>query len=151
MIARIEGMMNEMAGRLHSSRVDASVRFSEAITASVRNLELPYAVFEAEVADAPMSASGSDTVMFRFSSTGKNAVDVAKCASGGEKSRIMLALKAMMGEKAQIGECHGTAMHNAQGYTVFALYHPASLIYNRSLESVYEADVRTLAQQLAAR
>ena len=98
MIARIEGMMNEMAGRLHSSRVDASVRFSEAITASVRNLELPYAVFEAEVADAPMSASGSDTVMFRFSSTGKNAVDVAKCASGGEKSRIMLALKAMMAE-----------------------------------------------------
>ena len=34
--------------------------------------------------------------MFRFSSTGRNAVDVAKCASGGEKSRIMLSLKAMM-------------------------------------------------------
>jgi DNA repair protein RecN (Recombination protein N) len=34
--------------------------------------------------------------MFRFSSTGRNAVDVAKCASGGEMSRIMLSLKAMM-------------------------------------------------------
>ena len=42
-----------------------------------------------------MSASGSDSVQFRFSSTGRNAVDVAKCASGGEMSRIMLALKAM--------------------------------------------------------
>lgn len=98
MIAVTESRMKDLADRLHSSRVEASVRFSEAITESVRSLELPYAVFEAEVADAPMSASGSDTVMFRFSSTGKNAVDVAKCASGGEKSRIMLALKAMMAE-----------------------------------------------------
>lgn len=98
MIAVTESRMTGLADRLHSSRMEASVRFSEAITESVRSLELPYAVFEAEVAGAPMSASGSDTVMFRFSSTGKNAVDVAKCASGGEKSRIMLALKAMMAE-----------------------------------------------------
>ena len=97
-ITLTDGRLKDVAGRLHSSRVEASARFSEAITESVRNLELPYAIFEAEVADAPMSASGSDTVMFRFSSTGKNAVDVAKCASGGEKSRIMLALKAMMAE-----------------------------------------------------
>ena len=33
--------------------------------------------------------------MFRFSATGRNAVEVARCASGGELSRIMLALKAM--------------------------------------------------------
>ena len=32
------------------------------------------------------------------------------------------------------------------GLPLFALYHPASLIYNRSLTDVYEADVRTLAQ-----
>ena len=98
MITLTDDRLKDVAGRLHSSRVEASARFSEAIAESVRSLELPYAVFEAEVADAPMSASGSDTVMFRFSSTGKNAVDVAKCASGGEKSRIMLALKAMMAE-----------------------------------------------------
>lgn len=95
-IAMSEKLLNDAAARLHESRVEAAARFAQAITDSVRNLELPYAVFETEIADAPMSASGSDTVMFRFSSTGKNAVDVARCASGGEKSRIMLSLKAMM-------------------------------------------------------
>ena len=50
----------------------------------------------------PVSASGRDAVEFRFSSTGKNAVDVAKCASGGEMSRIMLALKAMMARYANM-------------------------------------------------
>ena len=38
-----------------------------------------------------------------------------------------------------------------EGIELFALYHPASLIYNRSLEPVYEADVRALAQALRAR
>lgn len=95
-IATSEKLLNDAAARLHESRVEAAARFAQAITDSVRNLELPYAVFETEIADAPMSASGSDTVMFRFSSTGKNTVDVARCASGGEKSRIMLSLKAMM-------------------------------------------------------
>ena len=59
-------------------------------------MELPFAVFEAEVTETMLSATGSDGVVFRFSATGKNPVDVAKCASGGEMSRIMLSLKAMM-------------------------------------------------------
>ena len=58
-------------------------------------MELQYAVFEVDVCEAPLSSSGIDSVVFRFSATGANAVDVAKCASGGEMSRIMLALKQM--------------------------------------------------------
>ena len=68
----------------------------------IRNMELPYAVFEVELSDAPASATGHDVVFFRFSSSGKNPVDVAKCASGGEMSRIMLALKAMMARFANM-------------------------------------------------
>ncbi|MBQ5603284.1 MAG: DNA repair protein RecN, partial [Bacteroidales bacterium] len=63
---------------------------------------LPYSVFEVEILQAQLSATGSDSVAFRFSSTGKNPVDVAKCASGGEMSRIMLALKAMMARYANM-------------------------------------------------
>ena len=65
-------------------------------------MELPYSVFEVEILQAQLSATGSDSVAFRFSSTGKNPVDVAKCASGGEMSRIMLALKAMMARYANM-------------------------------------------------
>ena len=49
-----------------------------------------------------MSASGRDAVVFRFSATGRNAADVSKCASGGELSRIMLALKAMRARYADM-------------------------------------------------
>ena len=83
------------ASRLHDKRKEASVPFAEEMTASVRGLELPYAVFEVDLQDSPVGPSGKDTVVFRFSATGRNAVEVARCASGGELSRIMLALKAM--------------------------------------------------------
>ncbi len=84
------------ADRLHKSRASAAGKFAESITGSIRSLELPYAVFEVELIDAPLSASGKDSIAFRFSAAGRNPVDVAKCASGGEMSRIMLSLKAMM-------------------------------------------------------
>ena len=87
--------LHAVAAELSASRKNASSEFAESIQSSIRELELPYAIFEVEVLDAPLSANGSDSIQFRFSSTGKNAVDVAKCASGGEMSRIMLALKAM--------------------------------------------------------
>ena len=85
-----------LADQLHDARLKAATGFAQSIAESLRYMELPYAVFEAEVNDAPLSATGRDSVAFLFSATGRNAVDVAKCASGGEMSRIMLALKAMM-------------------------------------------------------
>ena len=94
-ISKLEDMVADVASRLHKARVQASEAFAGEITASIRGLELPYAVFEVELSQGAAGPSGNDVVMFRFSATGRNAVDVAKCASGGELSRIMLALKAM--------------------------------------------------------
>ncbi len=94
-VAKVSVELDEAARQLHESRVAASGPFAQEITASVRSLELQYAVFEVDVCEAPLSSSGIDSVVFRFSATGANAVDVAKCASGGEMSRIMLALKQM--------------------------------------------------------
>ena len=95
-IAASEARIRKIASELHQSRSSASHDFAETIAASIRGLEMPYAVFEVELQEVPVSAAGSDSISFRFSATGRNAVDVAKCASGGEMSRIMLALKAMM-------------------------------------------------------
>ena len=94
-VSEAESRLEQYATALHESRVAAADGFSESMTSSVRSLELPYAVFAADVLDAPVSASGRDTVLFRFSATGRNMTDLARCASGGEMSRIMLALKAM--------------------------------------------------------
>ena len=95
-LSKTEAALGAVASRLHDARVNAAGDFASAIQDSIRGLELPYAVFEVEINENTLSATGRDAVIFRFSSTGRNAVDVAKCASGGEMSRIMLALKAMM-------------------------------------------------------
>ena len=91
-----------VAENLHLSRTQASTSFASSIQDSIRNMELPYSIFEVDIQTVALSATGKDAVAFRFSSTGKNPVDVAKCASGGEMSRIMLALKAMMAEYANM-------------------------------------------------
>lgn len=81
---------------LHDARARAVPDFSENICSSIRSLELDRAVFDVILEPGKPGPDGSDTILFRFSSTGKSPVDVAKCASGGEMSRIMLCLKAMM-------------------------------------------------------
>ena len=67
-----------------------------------------------------------------------------------------VALNAFLSQKAVIGDCHGRwqrvcidpADGDAFQLPLFALYHPASVIYNRALLAVYEADLRTLAETL---
>ncbi len=48
---------------------------------------------------------------------------------------------------ATIGEYHGKPSQiqvKGKKYWLFALYHPASVIYNQSLKEVYEADLKAL-------
>ena len=101
-VSKVETALDAVADRLHDSRVNASQPFADAMTSSIRGLELPYAVFEVHIQETAVGASGKDLVSFRFSSTGRAAVDIAKCASGGELSRIMLALKAMKARYTQM-------------------------------------------------
>ena len=101
-LASVSVKLNSLADRLHESREAASASFAANIQDSIREMELPYSVFEVSLVDAPLGAVGRDAVMFRFSATGRNVVEVAKCASGGEMSRIMLALKAMMARYANM-------------------------------------------------
>ena len=84
------------AKALHDARQNASEGFASAILASLAFLELDRAVFSVELAPAAEGPTGRDSVRFLFSSTGKAPQDLSKVASGGELSRIMLSLKAMM-------------------------------------------------------
>ena len=58
------------------------------------------------------------------------------------------ALRAILGERgAVIGDYHGKP-HPLSSGTLFALYHPASIIYNRSLADVYLEDVHHLSEHI---
>ena len=95
-LAQAEKTYVAAADALHSAREKASEGFSAAILASLAFLELDHAVFTVELGEAPEGPTGRDAVRFLFSSTGKAPQDLSKVASGGELSRIMLSLKAMM-------------------------------------------------------
>ncbi len=66
-----------------------------------------------------------------------------------------VALKSLLG-KGTIGEAHGRFLRAAvsahqekeREYPLFALYHPASIIYNRSLSQVYAGDLHILDEAL---
>ena len=51
--------------------------------------------------------------------------------------------------KVTIGDVHGGLIPSKSGIPLFALYHPASIIYRRELRAVYERDVLALAAALA--
>ena len=55
------------------------------------------------------------------------------------------ALVALAGRQAVIGKAHGRFMR-IDDRTVFPIYHPASLIYNRALTPLYERDLQLLAE-----
>ena len=86
----------DICTRLHKKRSDAAPGLAKGIQDSLHFLELDRAVFEVVLSDAEPTGGGADAVSFNFSANGTNPVDVAKCASGGEISRIMLSLKAIM-------------------------------------------------------
>jgi DNA repair protein RecN (Recombination protein N) len=94
--AEAAARLGALAAELHGARVAAASPFSEAIMESLRFLELDRAVFAVSFSEIPAGPSGTDAVQFLFSADGRDPVDLARCASGGELSRIMLSLKAMM-------------------------------------------------------
>lgn len=60
-------------------------------------------------------------------------------------------LKCLLGDKATIGAHHAAPVSAAalsHTFTLFPLYHPASVIYNPSLRSVYEQDLIKLRCRL---
>lgn len=95
-VERLQGLYAKSAGKLHSLREESSGQFGETIQKQLHSLDLDHAAFSVSLAPAAAGPTGEDAVDFLFSSTGKEPRDVAKAASGGELSRIMLSLKACM-------------------------------------------------------
>lgn len=88
------------ASSLSAARAEASGELAIAVKSHLRDLELSGAIFEvvvdsADVIDASAFAvTGTDTVTFKFSANeGIDAKPVSRVASGGELSRLMLAIE----------------------------------------------------------
>ena len=97
-VAVAEGNLKAAADTLSAKRREAAPHLCGAILEKLRPLGMPQARFEIEVSDAgKFLPSGADKVNFSFSANaGGVSQNLAKVASGGELSRIMLCLKDIM-------------------------------------------------------
>lgn len=95
-LRQLEAAHKGICDKLHSSRSKAAAAFASEVTKHLHFLELERASFSVELLPSGAGSSGADSVSFLFAADGNRGVEVAKCASGGEMSRIMLSLKAMM-------------------------------------------------------
>lgn len=86
----------DLSEKLHAKRAAGAGPFAQAVEKLLHGLDLEKATFEVVLETSAPGALGQDTVQFLFSSTGQIKADVSKAASGGELSRIMLAIKAEM-------------------------------------------------------
>ena len=100
--AQAQEAYEKLADDLHRKRLAAAGPFAEALQQQLRELELDHAVFQVSVEAATPDAQGKDSIVFLFSASGQHLADVAKAASGGELSRIMLSLKALMARHTQM-------------------------------------------------
>ncbi|MBL3687287.1 DNA repair protein RecN [Leucobacter zeae] len=87
-----------LADRLHELRTAAALRLSAAVTAELGHLALPDAEFVVRVTPIErLGSSGGDEVQLLLAPhPGSQPRPIAKTASGGELSRVMLALEVVV-------------------------------------------------------
>lgn len=95
-----------IAEKLHDKRVKGAKELSEKIKSSLEFLDMPKVLFEIAVdkiendGNPYLTSSGYDNVEFMIATNvGEELSSMNKIASGGELSRIMLALKSIVSDK----------------------------------------------------
>lgn len=103
-IADAEAECRSVAQQLHDSREDVRVAFEERMVSTLQLLGMEDVQFEVNITPTEQfTQSGTDSVAFMFSAnktTKPGAVE--RIASGGEMSRIMLVIKAILTEKRML-------------------------------------------------
>lgn len=86
-----------VAKALTQSRSEAGKIFSEKIMKELIFLDMPNVKFSVEITQGKVTANGTDQVRFLISTNaGQEMKQMTKIASGGELSRIMLAIKCVL-------------------------------------------------------
>jgi DNA repair protein RecN (Recombination protein N) len=94
-LARAEAKAEELAASLSRRRAEAAPAFSEAVAAELQGLGMGEGDFRAEISEREHGPTGRDGVAFLIRpNSGLPFAPAAETASGGELSRIALALRA---------------------------------------------------------
>ena len=97
--------MQHTAKKLHESRCQAAGKLAQQVTHSIKGLAMENAEFFIEVNSdlTKVTANGADNIVFTLrSNLGQQAQPLAKVASGGELSRISLAIQVLTSDQSAI-------------------------------------------------
>ncbi len=96
-IADAQAQAEALCARLHALRCEGATRFAEAVQQHLSDLAMERAQFLVQITPKPMDSTGIDAVEFLFSANpGEAPRPLSKIASGGELSRLMLAIKTVL-------------------------------------------------------
>ena len=106
-LKKCEKELTQLADNLSNRRKKAKAPFEKSVTDIIRQLKMPHSVFEVEISEfhdkSEFSEKGRDNVSFMFSANkGVKPDAMSRVASGGELSRLMLAIKAVAAESNYI-------------------------------------------------
>lgn len=91
--------LREKAAKLTESRRIAGEKLSERIVSELKFLDMPSVKFECKITETEPAEKGFDSVEFLMSANpGEEPRPIAKIASGGELSRIMLGIKSALSD-----------------------------------------------------
>ncbi|MBS5162230.1 MAG: DNA repair protein RecN [Haemophilus parainfluenzae] len=97
--------MQHTAKQLHESRYQAAEKLAQQVTHSIKGLAMENAEFFIEVNSdlTKVASNGADNIAFTLrSNLGQQAQPLAKVASGGELSRISLAIQVLTSDQSAI-------------------------------------------------
>lgn len=97
------GELSDAANKLTQLRTDKASKFSKLVADQLRDLAMEKALFETNIQPKEVDPSGADAIEFYFSANpGEPARPLARIASGGEISRVMLGVKVVLAGKAGV-------------------------------------------------
>ena len=95
--------VTEQAKRLYDHREETAKLFTERVTAELEFLNMEGVIIAVRHEKGKLTVNGMDSVEFLISANkGEEPKPISKIASGGELSRIMLALKSVIADKDSI-------------------------------------------------
>ena len=156
--------LERLAKELSAKRTEAAARFDSAVQAAIQRLGMPKAVFTTHIEPQTLGASGSEKIEFMLApNPGEGEKSLQKAVSGGELSRVLLAIKSVMAEldkvpllifdevdsgiSGEVGNTIGDALRSLgkhhQVLTITHLHQVASRAQNQLAVSKDEIEGRT--------
>ncbi len=107
-VTKLQDQVRTLGGTLSKARLKTAKVFADSVTGELSDLKMGEAIFSIELSPKneilDWSVQGADLIQYQVrTNRGETARQIGKIASGGELSRLMLAIRRVISDKGGIG------------------------------------------------